>query len=728
MVAEKPSVALRIAISLGEGNPRRIFDNGVSYYEISRDGDTLYIVAAAGHLFALRQKGATGSYPVYDTEWAPSYTVSKSSYFTKKYLDAVMKVGKRCDSFVNACDYDIEGSVIGTNIIKAVVNGNANSELPYERVKRMRFSTTTTGDLLAAYDSLNEFDKGNFLAGEARHIIDWMWGINVSRALMRAIYKTGQKRIMSIGRVQGPTLAILAKRELEIKEFKERPYWKLFMSIEKAEFENTRGEIFAKKEAEEALKRSKSGKTMVEKVEKSEQKQRPFPPFDLTSMQLEASRVFRIDPSRTLAIAQSLYEKSYISYPRTSSQKLPYALNLPRIIGELAKNSAYAELAKSLIASNRFRPAEGAKSDEAHPAIFPTGVIPKGLNEEEGRIYELVVKRFLACFAEWAAFEATAVLLNANGEHYQASGRVYLQRGWMDFYKPYYAPEEKSLPLLREGMEIKPDGIGMKEGKTKPPRRYTKASLISALEKKDLGTKATRAGIIDTLFKREYLKNQQIEVTRFGMGVYNALSRYSPEILDEEMTRKLEHDMESIQHSKSGKEEVIAESKRIIGEILKEFERNEQSIGSALKESIAEEELANSLGKCPKDGGELLQRKSAAGKSFAACSNWPKCDASYPLPRNAKIVPTGKYCSICHTPIVKVFRYGKRVFEMDLDPNCPSKEGWGKPAAAKPGGEKEGEGAAKEGSKDMAKGKEAAEKHPSRPRKAKSTKSRVAKK
>ncbi len=212
IVAEKPSVALRIAASLGEGNPRRIFENGVSYYEVSMEGNTLYIVAAVGHLFTLKQKGSARSYPVYDVEWVPSYAVSKTSYFTKKYLDAIMKIGKRCDSFVNACDYDIEGSVIGTNIIKAVISGNVNAELRYDKVKRMKFSTTTRTDLLAAYSSLNEFDKGNFLAGEARHIIDWMWGINVSRALMGSVYKTGIKKIMSIGRVQGPTLALLAKR------------------------------------------------------------------------------------------------------------------------------------------------------------------------------------------------------------------------------------------------------------------------------------------------------------------------------------------------------------------------------------------------------------------------------------------------------------------------------------------------------------------------------------
>ncbi|MEM3416435.1 MAG: DNA topoisomerase, partial [Candidatus Micrarchaeaceae archaeon] len=410
----------------------------------------------------------------------------------------------------------------------------------------------------------------------------------------------------------------------------------------------------------------------------SEYAARPYPPFNLTDLQLEASRVFRIDPSRTLAIAQALYERAFISYPRTSSQKLPYTLNLPRIISDLSKNPAYSKHAEALLKAKRFKPAEGAKTDEAHPAIFPTGVMPKGLSQEENQIYDLIAKRFLACFAEYATVEKIEVTINSGGERYRADGATVKHRGWMDFYAPYIKYEELDLSGFKEGERINPEKIYMQEGKTKPPQRYTKASLIALLDKKNLGTKATRAEIIDTLFKRGYVKGSSITVTEFGLSVFDALSKYSSEILDERMTRELEVSMDNIMLGKAQKDAVIEEAKSIIKKIIEDFKRNESAIGATLKEALSKTERSDVLGKCPNDGGDLIIRRSKTGKVFVGCSNWPKCTVTFPLPQGKKIVPTGKVCNICHTPIVKVF-YGRgKVFEMDLDPNCPSKDSWRK--------------------------------------------------
>ncbi len=676
IIAEKPSVAIRIAYSLADdGKPLSYVTNGVRYYEIRKGADTLYIVAAAGHLFTIKQHGDS-DVPVFDVEWIESYKVNKSAYFTKKYIDTIYSVGKKCSFFINACDYDIEGTVIGSNLIKYVVNSNVNSEPPKTNVKRMKFSTTTKPDLVRSYDEISEFDLENFYAGEARHKLDWMWGINLSRLLMRAISTQGVKKILSIGRVQGPALSLLAERELAIKNFVSKDYWKIFASVNGTEFESARGSIFDKNEAESII--SGAGReAKVESVEKNVKEHWPFPPFDLTSLQLEASRVFKMDPSRTLAVAQSLYERSYISYPRTSSQKLPFTLNFRNILGMLSKLDAYKDMVMPLIQANRFRPIEGKKSDEAHPAIYPTGEEPKKLTSEEQHVYDLITRRFLACFAESASTENSEIMISINDERYRASGSRLLKRGWVDIYK-YYAPKSKELPDFTKGETLSVEKIESRALKTEPPRRYNKASLIATLEEKELGTKATRAEIIDTLFRREYIRNSQIEVTGFGMSIYDALHSYCPDILDEQLTRKLEEDMEGISKGKISSGDVIEEGKQIITKITNIFKEKQSDIGKRLSQGLEKSEMEASIGKC-KCGGDLIVRRSTAGKSFVQCNN---CQLSYPLPQYSFVKPTGKNCEFCGTPIVKVFRRGKRVFQMCLDPNCETKKDWGKPKTA----------------------------------------------
>ncbi len=681
IIAEKPSVAIRVAMALGESRPRTENVNGIRYYVVQKGPDQIFIVAAAGHLFTLTQVG-TNKTPVFDIEWVPSYKVSQGAYFTKKYLDAIEIVARQCSFFINAFDYDIEGTVIGTNIIKQVVNRNVNSELSGSNIKRMRFSTTTNADLQEAYAKLDEFDRPNFDAGETRHKLDWMWGINMSRALMAAISTKGLRKTLSIGRVQGPALSILAVRENEIRSFVPKPYWKIVITAKGVAFEAANKEIFDKAIADNLFEKAQASSVTVRSVDKEEKGSRPFPPFDLTSLQLEASRVFHMDPSRTLAVAQALYEHSYISYPRTSSQKLPPTLGLPRIITALSKQQAYAEYASKLLNEKRFRPAEGAKTDEAHPAIYPTGEEPKKMSEEEGKIYDLIARRFLACFGDYSKSESIKVAIDVGGDEYRAGGERVIFKGWIDIYG-YFRPKDNPLPDFTVGEAITPENVDMKSLKTLPPKRFTKASLISLLEGKELGTKATRAEIIDTLFRRDYIKGTSIEVTEFGLSVYNALSKYCQDILDEELTRKLETDMENIQKGEATKGVVIEEGKSIITRLIEEFKGKEQQIGEELMKGLKESENSSLIGPCKVDGGNLILRRSKAGKMFIGCSNYPKCTNTYSVPQNAKIVATGKMCELCHTPKIKVFRRGKRPFEMCLDPVCESKKDWAKPEVKK---------------------------------------------
>lgn len=669
IVAEKPSVALRIAIALGNNAQKRLNLNGVSYYEIDSPSGKIFVAAAVGHIYTIHQADEKRSYPVLNVEWAPSYEVNKNSYYTKKYLDVFKILGKQCDSYINACDFDIEGSVIGTNIIRFMGKGAESG------AKRMKFSTTTIPDLQNAYSNLMPLDLNNFYAGEVRHMLDWLWGINLSRALSSTLAGTKFVRPLSIGRVQGPTLAILARRETEIQQFVSKPYWNVLALIKELEFANVKGDIFYPKAANHVLEHTNSNlkNALVDEVEKTEQLVRPYPPFDLTALQLEASRVLHLDPSTTLATAQVLYERGYTSYPRTSSQKLPPTLGLSKIIGEIAKNPAYTVLAKRLIDEKRFRPNEGMKTDEAHPAIYPTGIIPKALNDTESKLYNLIVIRFLACFAPYAKIARSKVTIKIGDEKYSANGTMIIEKGWYEFYQ-FGSAKEKMLPDFQKGSHVDVSKAYMQELKTQPPRRYGKAGLIAELEKKALGTKATRASIIDTLFKRGYIEGAAITVTSFGMSVYKALNENANMIINEETTKRLDDDMEEISEGKKSPEEVVKEGKDMLLEALKAFDQNKEKIGKQMQTGLVETEVP--LGKCLKDGGDLIIKRSRIGKQFVACANYPKCTMTYSVPQNAKIVATGNVCEHCHTPIIKVIRKGKGVFEMDLDPDCITKQKW----------------------------------------------------
>jgi DNA topoisomerase-1 len=668
IVAEKPSVALRIAIALGNNDQKRMNLNGASYYEFNDSSGTVYIAAAVGHLFTIRQSDSAHGYPVLNVEWSASYEVDKRADFTKKYLDVFKLLAPRSKRFINACDFDIEGTVIGTNIIK-FMGGSLDT------AKRMKFSTTTVPDLKYAYSNLLPIDLNNFYAGEARHVLDWLWGINLSRALTSALSAGSFSKSLSIGRVQGPTLALLAKKELEIAKFVPKPFWKVAALISGIEFTNTKGDIFDKAIADKALRTTEAnmGSAAIAEVEVKEQYVRPYPPFDLTSLQLEASRTLRIDPTMTLSVAQALYERSYISYPRTSSQKLPQTLGLSAIIKNLANNPAYEQLAKRLIGENRYKPNEGLKSDEAHPAIFPTGIRPKELSDMESRLYDLITRRFLACFAPYAKTASMQVIAQFGDERYIARGMSLLEKGWYEFYT-YATVSEKLLPAFQKGAKAEASKAYLQELQTQPPRRFTKAGLVAELERSMLGTKATRATIIDTLFKRGYVEGTSIKVTEFGMSVYETLSENAAMIVDEGTTRRLEEDMEKISKGEKSAKEVIAEGREMLLEALKTFDSNKAKIAESMRKGLAGS--VETLGKCPADNGDLVIRRSKMGKYFAACTNYPNCTVTYSLPQNAKIVGTGKVCEHCHTPIIKVIRSGRGVFEMDLDPACVTKKSW----------------------------------------------------
>ena len=228
IITEKPQAAAKIADALDDKHsPKKLNNAGISYYEVTKDKKKIYVGCAVGHLFTLKQIKSNGSnsasLPIFDIQWVPSF-ISRKGDFTKKYYDTLLKLAKNSSSLTVATDYDIEGEVIGLNIVKHLAG--------QQDASRMKFSTLTTNELIEAYNAkMPNINWGQALAGESRHYLDWYYGINLSRALMNAIKTTGRFKIMSIGRVQGPALKLIVDKEKEINKFVSTPYWQILIDV-----------------------------------------------------------------------------------------------------------------------------------------------------------------------------------------------------------------------------------------------------------------------------------------------------------------------------------------------------------------------------------------------------------------------------------------------------------------------------------------------------------------
>ncbi|MFH1510798.1 MAG: DNA topoisomerase I [Candidatus Woesearchaeota archaeon] len=666
IITEKPAASKKLAEALADKKPVKKSEKGVPYYVVLRQGSEILIGSAVGHLFTVAEKEKKGmSYPVFDIQWVPSYNEKKSA-FSKKYADVLKKLSKQADSFTIACDYDVEGEVIGLNIVRYICNR--------KDANRMKFSTLTKAELVAAYNSkAKTLNWGQANAGETRHFLDYYYGINLSRALTSAIRTTGIFKILSAGRVQGPTLKIIVDREHDIQVFKPVPYWQIRLlgtaKDQDIEAWHAEDKFWDKEKASQAFSNARlAQKAVVDKVDKSQFRQEPPFPFDLTSLQLESYRVFRISPKNTLELAQNLYTAGFISYPRTSSQQIPEAIGYSKILASLSK--AYP-LAKKLVARH---PKNGKKTDPAHPAIYPTGILGKGLKEDEAKLFDLIVKRFLSVFADPAVRETVTVGIDMNNEPFVCKGTRTVEKGWHDYYAPYVNLQELELPLVNKGDSVVVKDLSLLDKETLPPKRYTPSSIIKELERRGLGTKATRAQIIDTLFQRDYVEGNPIQATQLGIQTADTLLKYSPDILDEVLTRHFEDEMEEIREGKKTEQEVLDEAKQILVKILDNFRKKEKLIGQDLlaanKESIRK---STTIGKCPNCGeGELVIRKGKFGR-FIACNRHPDCSTTFKLPGNCAVKVTDKICEHCNHPMILVIKKAKKPQELCINPDCSSK-------------------------------------------------------
>ncbi|MEM2278199.1 MAG: DNA topoisomerase I [Zestosphaera sp.] len=555
VIAEKPKAADKIAAALNLSIKKVI--NGVRVWSGFFNGRRFLVAPAVGHLFSLDTEES--GFPVFTYKWVPRWLVEKESKYARKYYEVLKSLARDASEYVNACDYDIEGSVIGYLIIKNFGD--------LSRSRRAKFSSLTQEELVSAFKNLQPLDVKMVEAGLCRHEIDWIWGINVSRALMSFYKKVFSSfKVLSAGRVQTPTLIEVFKKHVERESFVPEVRFSISMKLKIGDGElNVRSDFGKDLSEEEAnslrLAIKRAGKARVVNVKSRIEVLRPPPPFNLPDLQYEAYRIAKISPAETLNIAESLYLDQLISYPRTNSQKLPKTLNHRTILKNLSALQTYKEYVSELLKKPSLIPVEGVKEDPAHPAIHPTGYLPREtLKDKERIIYDLIVRRYLASLSDEAQLRISTYVLKVLDLELVITSQELVRENWLRIYNYKKVSTTKKF-FLRLGEEVPILDVRVVKTFSKPPATYTKSSLLEWMEKSGIGTEATRAEIIETLFKRGYLKQTAsgIDITELGSVVSTISANLFSELSSVQLTREVEEKLNKIIVGETTREEVVKE-------------------------------------------------------------------------------------------------------------------------------------------------------------------------
>lgn len=649
IIAEKPKAGKKIAEAFGKYF--QLSYRSVKYWKVSFNGEQIVIVTAAGHLYGLH--GASG-FPVYDMSWEPLWRIDKKAYYTKKYMDVINYVAGNAKFFVNACDYDIEGSVIGYLIIDKL-GGIANA-------KRMKINALTKDEILRAYSDLQPLDLTMVDAGIARHKVDWLWGINVSRALMLSVKKVSGKRvILSAGRVQSPTLLQVVNREMERYLHLPLPEFKVKVKVE------VKGRVFdvllegrfnVLSEAKELAERLKRDVLFVEGVSVGKTRLVRPPPFNLIDLQLEAGRLFGFSPYKVERLAEELYLDGLISYPRTNSQKIPPTVNVREIVEGISRGPlGYLVSLLNKLTHGKYVVRQGEKDDPAHPAIYPTQYFGSRLPRDQYKLYELIVRRFLASMSvdAWVERQSVALRFKKSGLKLNLSLQGVVEKGWLEIY-PYVKVKDEALLEVKEGEEVNVKGISVVTSLSKPPQRFSKTTLLKWMESSNLGTEATRGMIIETLFERKYVKlsGRSIVPTKLGIVIAEVLGQFFGELTDVKMTADMEQKLNDIIYGKTNSEEVANEMREKIAKYVEVFDSNKEKIG---------EKIAKGLGylqyqRCKycdfeaEEGGLCRYHLNAMEKVKEGINEW-MIRTGYPRDRVIKSLEKSKYTGKFVLDVVK---------------------------------------------------------------------------
>ena len=630
IIAEKPSVASDIARALGG------FTRHDDYFESPK-----YVLSSAiGHLLEI---GPPDEEEVKRGKWTFTHLPAIPSRFalrplekTESRLKLLLRLIKRKDvtEVINACDAGREGELIFRYIVQY-----ARANKPIRRLWLQSMTPTAIRD---GFGALRPDEVMRPLADAAvcRSESDWLVGINGTRAMTAFNSKSGGFQLTTVGRVQTPTLAILVEREAKIRSFKPRDYWEVIGRFragggeyegrwfdEKFKKPEDDADARAERVWEEAKARALAAKcegkpgTVAEESKPSTQS----PPllYDLTSLQREANGRFGFSARTTLSLAQALYERhKVLTYPRTDARALPedYLPTVKATFEALRETNAYAAFASQVLKSKWIKPNkrifDNTKISD-HFAIIPTLQKPKSLTEAEAKLYDLVVKRFLAVFYPAAEYLLTTRITRVAGEPFKTEGKVLVSPGWLAVYGKEGQPaEEPALAKVEPGEKVVTEEVRVVGNQTKPPARFTEATLLSAMEgagktieddelreamrEKGLGTPATRAQIIEGLIQEKYVLREGRELTPtakafslmtllHGLGV--------PELFSPELTAEWEFKLAQMEHGKLKREQFMREIVRMTKHIVTQAKRHESDTIPG--------DFATLRARCPRCGGEI---------------------------------------------------------------------------------------------------------------------------
>ncbi|QQW93092.1 type I DNA topoisomerase [Helicobacter pylori] len=573
------------------------------------------VIASKGHVRDL-SKFALGI-KIDETGFTPNYVVDKDH---KELVKQIIELSKKASTTYIATDEDREGEAIGYHVA-CLIGGKLES---YPRIV---FHEITQNAILNALKTPRKIDMSKVNAQQARRFLDRIVGFKLSSLIASKITKG-----LSAGRVQSAALKLVIDREREIKAFKPLTYFTLDAYFEphlEAQLISYKGnklkaqEFIDKKEAQEIKNELEKESYTISSIIKKSKKSPTPPPFMTSTLQQSASSLLGFSPTKTMSIAQKLYEgvatpqgvMGVITYMRTDS------LNIAKEALEEARNKILKDYGKDYLPPKaKVYSSKNKNAQEAHEAIRPTSIVlePNALKDylkpEELKLYTLIYKRFLASQMQDALFESQSVVVACEKGEFKASGRKLLFDG---YYKILGNDDkDKLLPNLKENDPIKLEKLESNAHVTEPPARYSEASLIKVLESLGIGRPSTYAPTISLLQNRDYIKVEKKQISALGSAfkVIEILEKHFEEIVDSKFSASLEEELDN-----------IAQNKADYQQVLKDFYYPFMDKIEAGKKNIISQKVHEKTGQsCPKCGGELVKKNSRYGE-FVACNNYPKC-------------------------------------------------------------------------------------------------------
>ncbi|WRA13285.1 type I DNA topoisomerase [Helicobacter pylori] len=617
------------------------------------------VIASKGHVRDL-SKFALGI-KIDETGFTPNYVVDKDH---KELVKQIIELSKKASTTYIATDEDREGEAIGYHVA-CLIGGKLES---YPRIV---FHEITKNAILNALKTPRQIDMSKVNAQQARRFLDRIVGFKLSSLIASKITKG-----LSAGRVQSAALKLVIDKEREIKAFKPLTYFTLDAYFEphlEAQLISYKGnklkaqELIDKKEAQEIKNELEKESYTISSIIKKSKKSPTPPPFMTSTLQQSASSLLGFSPTKTMSIAQKLYEgvatpqgvMGVITYMRTDS------LNIAKEALEEARNKILKDYGKDYLPPKaKVYSSKNKNAQEAHEAIRPTSIIlePNALKDylkpEELKLYTLIYKRFLASQMQDALFESQSVVVACEKGEFKASGRKLLFDG---YYKILGNDDkDKLLPNLKENDPIKLEKLESNAHVTEPPARYSEASLIKVLESLGIGRPSTYAPTISLLQNRDYIKveKKQISALESAFKVIEILEKHFEEIVDSKFSASLEEELDN-----------IAQNKADYQQVLKDFYYPFMDKIEAGKKNIISQKVHEKTGQsCPKCGGELVKKNSRYGE-FVACNNYPKCKYVKQA-ENANDGAKQELCEKCGGEMVQKFSRNGAFLACNNYPEC----------------------------------------------------------